>query len=201
MEGIKIKKKEKKRERERRKWYYGTQKFAPRRSELQLTVDFNDPSKQLRQIELPRATDSPLAAYVRGGWLFENCKGWGRNGRVAGGGLSSLLPLEDWRTSRREFNCEMYFAWLFFNRNLRDSSGNLNKFDLSNKLSLIYSWTFAIAKQTTITLEKRRKIKINIYYCNQKFVKITNWNSRFPNMASFFWQSVLNIDENSAIHA
>lgn len=65
MEGIKIKKKE--REREKRKWYYGTQKFAPRRSELQLTVDFNDPSKQLRQIELPRATDSPLAAYVRGG--------------------------------------------------------------------------------------------------------------------------------------
>lgn len=118
--------KKKEKERERRKWYYGTQKFAPRRSELQLTVDFNDPSKQLRQIELPRATDSPLAAYVRGGWLFENCKGWGRNGRVAGGGLSSLLPLEDWRTSRREFNCEMYFAWLFFNRNLRDSFGNLN---------------------------------------------------------------------------
>lgn len=51
----------------KRKWYYGTQKFAPRRSELQLTVDFNDPSKQLRQIELSRATDSPLAAYVRGG--------------------------------------------------------------------------------------------------------------------------------------
>lgn len=39
-------------------WYYGTQKFAPRRSELQLTVDFNDSSKQLRQIELPRAVDS-----------------------------------------------------------------------------------------------------------------------------------------------
>ena len=30
----------------------------------QLTVNFNDPSKQLRQIELPRA--SLLAAYVRG---------------------------------------------------------------------------------------------------------------------------------------
>lgn len=39
-------------------WYYGTQKFAPRRSELQLTVDFNDSSKQLWQIELPLAMDS-----------------------------------------------------------------------------------------------------------------------------------------------
>lgn len=38
--------------------HYGTQKFAPRRSELQLTVDFNDPPKQLQRIEV-----SPL---VRG---------------------------------------------------------------------------------------------------------------------------------------
>lgn len=93
--------------------HYRTQKFAPRRFELQLTADFNDPPKQLQQIELPRATDSPWGWYVRGerSRSREKRKGWGWRLEAHPSPPSApTTVLEDWRGCCHEFDCKKCLA-------------------------------------------------------------------------------------------
>lgn len=85
-------------------------KFAPRRSELQLTVDFNDPSKQLRQIELPCVTDTPSAVCVRGERLFRVPTGV--KGVAERNGCRWRLKTTSAAGRLAKFNCKNYFHCL-----------------------------------------------------------------------------------------